>query len=70
MASTVVYWLKTSTDASYNAISGATKLGGVIWVSYGKVLLSALFGLERTESVLHAEIRAIHMGLQIACKKG
>ena len=53
-----------------NLISGATKLGAVVRDSYGEVLLNGLCCLEKTESVLHAQIRAIHMGLQLACEEG
>ena len=62
--------LKVNPDAAFDLSSGATSLGAVIRDSSGKVLVSASLKLARTESPLHAEVRALLFELSLARERG
>ena len=59
-------WLKVNTDATFSKLINGIDLGMVIRGSMRKVILSALYKMERTETILHAEMMAIRLGIQLA----
>ena len=66
----IVTWqAPPNTYASFNAISRATNLGGVIRDIFNEVVMNSLSCIGKTMSFLHVEVKAIHLRLKLACER-
>ena len=64
-----VGYVKLNTDASFNHSNGAVGLGLVTRHDLGNILISALFKVDRANTVLHVKVLAILQGLRVVKEK-